>query len=100
MIPHGGQNVLEPAALGKPVLVGPYTDNFVDEVGLLQEGGGLLRAEDPAGLLTCASEWVADPAAAADSGRRGAQALSARRGAAATTLRMLEQAGILPSQAP
>ena len=100
LIPHGGQNVLEPAALGKPVLVGPYTDNFIDEVELLEAGGGLRRAADPAGLLTCAAEWVADPASAADSGRAGASALSARRGAASTTLRMLEEAGILAPHRP
>ncbi len=97
LIPHGGQNVLEPAVLERPVLVGPHTENFLDEVELLAEAGGLRRGEDPARLLGYAAEWVADPASAAESGRRGAHALSARRGAAATTLRMLEQAGILPS---
>lgn len=95
LIRHGGQNVLEPAALGRPVLVGPHTENFADEVELLLAAGGLVRAGDPAGLLGYAADWVADAAGAAARGRAGAAALSARRGAAATTLRMLEEAGIL-----
>ncbi|MHC4789639.1 MAG: 3-deoxy-D-manno-octulosonic acid transferase, partial [Planctomycetota bacterium] len=33
--PGGGQNVLEPAALGKPVLSGPHTANFSPEMVLL-----------------------------------------------------------------
>ncbi len=95
LIPHGGQNVLEAAVLERPVLVGPHTDNFADEVELLREAGGLRCAETPAHLLGYAAEWVADPCSAAVAGRAGAAALSARRGAAATTLQILERAGIL-----
>lgn len=28
LIPHGGQSIIEPAAEGKPIVTGPYTDNF------------------------------------------------------------------------
>jgi 3-deoxy-D-manno-octulosonic-acid transferase len=29
LIPHGGQSVIEPAAEGKAIVTGPYTENFV-----------------------------------------------------------------------
>ena len=29
IVPHGGQNFLEPAFYGKPIFLGPYLDNFV-----------------------------------------------------------------------
>jgi 3-deoxy-D-manno-octulosonic-acid transferase len=41
LVPIGGHNVLEPAALSKPVLVGPYTFNFEEITqALLDESGG------------------------------------------------------------
>jgi 3-deoxy-D-manno-octulosonic-acid transferase len=41
LVPIGGHNVLEPAALCKPVLVGPHTFNFEEITqALLDEGGG------------------------------------------------------------
>ena len=50
LVPIGGHNVLEPAALGRPVLVGPYTFNF-DEITLsLIEHGGASRVTDHAAL--------------------------------------------------
>ena len=40
LVPIGGHNVLEPAALSTPVLVGPYTFNFEEiTLTLIQEGG-------------------------------------------------------------
>jgi len=35
LVPHGGHNLLEPAAHGKPILVGPHMFNFKDSYGLL-----------------------------------------------------------------
>lgn len=40
LVPIGGHNALEPAALAKPVLVGPHTFNFAEiTLALIQEGG-------------------------------------------------------------
>ncbi len=46
----GGHNVLEPAALGIPVLVGPHTFNFSEITSLLLDRGGALRVSDAADL--------------------------------------------------
>jgi len=36
LIPHGGQNIMEPAGLGVPVIHGPHMHNFNDAMGLLR----------------------------------------------------------------
>lgn len=42
LIPHGGQNVLEPAAAGIPVFFGPHTSNFKEITrGLIERGGAV-----------------------------------------------------------
>jgi 3-deoxy-D-manno-octulosonic-acid transferase len=42
---RGGQNILEPAAQGKPVLFGPNMDNFRDSVQVLVGRGGIQVAD-------------------------------------------------------
>lgn len=54
LVAHGGQNPLEPARLGCPVLVGPHTWNFAEVIARLDAAGGLARIEpgtDPAAAL-------------------------------------------------
>lgn len=40
-VPRGGQNILEPAACGKPVIFGPHMQNFADSVQVLLGRGGI-----------------------------------------------------------
>jgi 3-deoxy-D-manno-octulosonic-acid transferase len=42
----GGQNILEPAALGKPVIFGPHMKNFEEEAKLLSSGGGGIQLDN------------------------------------------------------
>ncbi|MBP2654203.1 MAG: Three-deoxy-D-manno-octulosonic-acid transferase protein [Firmicutes bacterium] len=39
LVPHGGHNILEPAAHGKPIIVGPHMYNFKDSYSLLKGRG-------------------------------------------------------------
>ena len=64
----GGHNVLEPARLGVPVIVGPHTQNFAEAVRRLREAGGLQEVADAAGLVVAVRAWLADPAAARAAG--------------------------------
>jgi len=50
LVPHGGQNPLEPARLRCPILLGPHTHNFAEIVGRLYGAGGA-RAVADAGAL-------------------------------------------------
>ena len=54
LAPVGGHNVLEPAAAGVPVVVGPHTDHVGGDVRQLEGSGGLRRIRDAAGLRDAA----------------------------------------------
>lgn len=51
LIPQGGHNILEPAAHGKPIIVGPHMFNFKDIYALLSDRKACITAKDPV-LLT------------------------------------------------
>ncbi|WP_460123344.1 lipid IV(A) 3-deoxy-D-manno-octulosonic acid transferase [Pseudomonas sp. H3_G09] len=50
LVPNGGHNLLEPAALAKPVLSGPHLFNFLDIAAQLREAGALAEVDDAEGL--------------------------------------------------
>jgi 3-deoxy-D-manno-octulosonic-acid transferase len=67
---RGGQNMMEPAGLGKPVVVGPATWNFRDPVELLVSAGGLTQCENPEAVRRELLALHADPARRLQVGRR------------------------------
>ncbi|SEL24148.1 lipid IV(A) 3-deoxy-D-manno-octulosonic acid transferase [Halomonas daqiaonensis] len=46
LVPIGGHNLLEPAALGIPVLTGPALANFEDVAEVMREAGALVEVDD------------------------------------------------------
>ena len=52
LVPTGGHNVLEPAALGVPIVVGPHTFNFLEITRALIGHGGAERVETVTELAT------------------------------------------------
>jgi 3-deoxy-D-manno-octulosonic-acid transferase len=86
LVPHGGQNMMEPASLGKPVVVGPHTSNFRGEVDLLLGAGGLVQADDEDALRATLVGWLRDPGSAAEVGRRGREAILSGKGATERTV--------------
>lgn len=81
LVQNGGHNLLEPAALGKPVLSGPHLFNFLEIAARLREAGALREAGDAAALATEVARLWADPACAGDMGRAALAVLQANRGA-------------------
>lgn len=59
-IPHGGQNPIEPAALGKAVVFGPHMFNFKSIVSLLLEKEGAVQAKNKEELLKKAYHLLKD----------------------------------------
>ncbi|MBM7117534.1 3-deoxy-D-manno-octulosonic acid transferase [Archangium primigenium] len=57
---RGGQNILEPAGQGKPVLFGPHMENFQDSVQVLVGRGGI-QVNDAEHLYRVMSELLAKP---------------------------------------
>jgi 3-deoxy-D-manno-octulosonic-acid transferase len=50
LVPRGGHNILEPAAHGKPILIGPHMFNFKDTYAMLSERGACITVNDSANL--------------------------------------------------
>jgi 3-deoxy-D-manno-octulosonic-acid transferase len=90
---RGGQNILEPAACGKPVLFGPRMENFADSVQVLVGRGGL-QVKDPAALLKLMRELLARPDEIVKLGELAREAVSSVRGASARDARLI--ADLLP----
>ena len=46
LVPLGGQNPLEPAVWGKPILYGPHMEDFLDAKEMLESAGGGMEISD------------------------------------------------------
>ncbi len=82
LVPHGGQNILEPAAWGVVPLHGPHLDNFRWAQAILQVAGADLLVTDAASLIKTAHELLGDPATSRRLGAQAQAALAAHQGAA------------------
>ena len=79
-IRRGGQNVLEPAGQGRPVLFGPHMENFKDSLQVLVGRGGI-QVATPEQLLKVAQELLARPDKIVELGELAREAVSQIRGA-------------------
>lgn len=81
LMPNGGHNLLEPAALGKPVLSGPHLFNFLEIAAQLRDAGALQEVAD-AGELAAAVDALWNEPAMIDLMRNaGLDVLKANQGA-------------------
>ena len=90
LLPLGGHNVLEPAALGIPVLCGPYTHNFAEICQLLSDVGALIVVEDADAVAVAAAGWLGDSNERDRVGQIGRDIVRAHGGATRRTLEMVE----------
>lgn len=81
LIPHGGQNPLEPARLARPVLFGPHMANFAEAARALRAVGAA-REVGAAELAAAVGGWLADDACRRRAGAAAAK-LVEHRGEAA-----------------
>ncbi len=61
LIPHGGQNAIEPALFGVPVLHGPHMENFADVVRALARANAALEVRDGASIASCLDNLLPRP---------------------------------------
>ncbi len=90
LAPIGGHNLLEPAALGLPVLTGPHNSNGEDIARLLLGCGAAQIVRDGAELGTRVAALLADQALRADRGSRGREAVDRNRGALEKLLALID----------
>ncbi len=89
LVAVGGHNVLEPAALGLPVLFGPHMHNFVAARDLLLQHQAAAAIGDAASLGAELIALFGDAARRARMGRAGQAAVEANRGALRNLLQLL-----------
>ena len=83
LAPLGGQNLIEAASVGRPVLVGPHTFNFEEATQRAIESGAALRVGDAADLMEKALPLLRDVPARVRMGEAGLAFAAQHRGAAA-----------------
>lgn len=90
LAPLGGQNMLEPAALGVPVVVGPHLHNFAEIARRLEAGGALRIGRDDQAIIEHARFWLSDGEARDRAGAAARRIVDENRGATSRTLTFLQ----------
>lgn len=81
LIKRGGHNLLEPAALSKPVLSGPHVFNFAEISEQLKAGGALVTVTDAVSLASSLAYLSQHPEKCAQYGAAAKKVVDANRGA-------------------
>ena len=89
LVPVGGHNLLEPAALGKPVLCGPHVHSCADIAAALEQAGALQRVEDAGSLAAAVVRCLSDGATRHGMGLAGQAFARRNRGALTRSLELL-----------
>jgi len=90
LVPIGGHNLLEPAALGRPVVTGPHLFHTQDIAGKFEKDGASISVNSAEQLGTAVTDLFADEDKAADIGRRGLKIVQQNKGALDRLLKLLE----------
>jgi 3-deoxy-D-manno-octulosonic-acid transferase len=86
---HGGQNIIEPAACAKPVLVGPNMENFESIVPDFLAAQALVQVKDAGELRAAVARLLQNPAEAQALGARAAAVVQSKAGALRATVQQL-----------
>lgn len=89
LVKTGGHNVLEPAALGRPVLFGPHMGNFREEERLLLDENAAVRVHSADELAQEMIRVLEEPEEARNLGRKAQAAVNTRRGATERNLDLI-----------
>lgn len=89
----GGHNLLEPAALGKPVLTGPSYYNFTDITKKLTSADGAVIVVNDEALLKTLTEFFSNPNTATEMGDAALRVVDENRGALDKTLSAIFKQG-------
>lgn len=81
LVPHGGQNILEPAAWGRAPIYGPHLGNFLWAQTILEDVGAGIMVSDANSLAQAVQRFLSQPEFSAELGRRAQAALIPHQGA-------------------
>lgn len=99
LVPNGGHNLLEPAALGLPVLSGPHVFNFLEIAARLRDGGALAEVSNASELASLLQSLTGDQLWRQRMANAGLGVLRANQGGLARLLTGLDHA-LLQSSLP
>jgi 3-deoxy-D-manno-octulosonic-acid transferase len=90
---QGGSDVMEVAALARPMVMGPSVHNFAEAVTLLLAAGACRQLDAPQRLAAALSDLLRHPERRVQMGRAAREAILSKRGATARSVtRILELA--------
>ncbi len=101
LVPLGGSDVMEVAGLGRPMIVGPRTENFAEPTERLLAAGGAVRIGGPAELADAVARLLDDAQAAAAIGAAARDVVRRNVGATRRTVDLLcEQFNLVADHPP
>jgi len=92
LLPFGTHNLIEPCAVGCPVLLGPYTYNFEEAAANAIDAGAAVRVGNALELMQRAGELLSDPGLRAQMAQNATRFALAHRGATDRALARVEAA--------
>ncbi len=90
LVPIGGHNLLEPAALGLPLLSGPHVFNAQEIADMFVARNACKLVHDSAELAAAVDELLSDPETASRLGEAGREILERNRGSLDRLMGMIE----------
>lgn len=90
LLPLGGQNLIEACALGKPVLIGPHTHNFLGISADAVNAGAAIRVPDAPAMLQQARHLLQSDVERIVMGAKAKAFAEQHRGATARTMALLK----------
>ena len=92
LLPCGGHNVLEPAALGIPVVTGKFVTNFTELNQLLLDHGAELQVDGVQELVDNVTMLLADPERRRRMGQAGMEIVERNRGSTDRVVQLIRVA--------
>lgn len=89
LVPQGGQNLMEPAVFGKPILFGPHMENFQEVADEFKKRYAALQVSGQEELQKRLEDLIRDPHARQWLGRNARKVIRDNQGALKRTLRLL-----------
>lgn len=91
MVPVGGHNILEPAAMGTPIMFGPYMVNFKEIAKNVLDLNAAIQCEDRQELIEAITRLYSDANYRTDLAVKAKQFVNKNQGATESTAKLIAQ---------
>ena len=91
LTPQGGHNILEPAALGRPVIIGPHYFNFKEITEQFLGADAAIEVQNTEELASSVIQLLKEPERRAQIGEAGLKLIAHSQGASARLLNLIKR---------